>query len=619
MDKMRNFLQSWPGKLILVGTLIPMAFLGVQGTFGGPEIQPNQLIKVGDQVVDVTTYQAEVNALRNELMKQIDASLINEDALAKQVLDNMVNRALLENQSIALGMTVSDETITRLLQQDPAFQDANGQFSNDLFAQFLQQRGMTKDVLFQTFRLQLSLRQLNASILGTAIYPNSQVSRLLDLQRESREVWVHRLNWQDYVDQVEITQAQIEEYYNANKDKLISPATVDLAYIELDPQALKIDTPSEDEIRAQYSSYLKEKGLSDGRQLAQILLTGADAEKQAADIKKQLDTGVSFESLAKQYSQDPSGATGGNIGSFNPSVFGQDAAKVEQALSGLGVGQVSQPVKTGFGVQIFKVTQVSSDAPSIDSLRDELIDKAATYKRHAAFADLSAKINTMATDGVGVVDIAKELGLTAHTISAYPQTNNKTALSQPAVIAAAFDEFTIQDQGVSANIAVGDKNIWVQPSNYQASRALNLQEASEQIKQTLAKQKATELALADAQKRVEQAKADGAKGLMTANANLGKVTRLTPTLNPQESASLFLHRAATGNDVWAVQTTDGASIIVGAPVESVAESQLSDADRRKTAQLLRENVGEDQLKDYLQYLKDTNEVIINEDALKAQR
>lgn len=616
---MRKFLQSWPGKLILVGTLIPMAFLGVQGTFGGAEIQPNQLIKVGDQVVDLSTYQAEVNALRAELMQQIDASMINEDALAKQVLDNMVNRALLENQSIALGMTVSDETITRLLQQDASFQDANGQFSNDLFAQFLQQRGMTKDTLFQTFRLQLSLRQLNASILGTAIYPNSQVSYLLDLQRETREVWVQRLNWQDYVDQVQITNAQIDAYFNENKDTLVSPETVDLTYLELDPQTLKIDTPTEDEIRAQYASYLKEKGISDGRELAQILLTGGDADKTAAEIKAKLDAGESFEALAKQYSQDPSGETGGNIGSFNPSVFGQDAAAVEQALNGLGAGQVSAPVKTSFGTQIFKITAVNSNAPSLESLRDELINRAATYKREAAFADLSARINALATDGVGIADIAKEVGVEAKSIKAYPRINNQTALSQPVVIAAAFDEFTIADQGVSANITVGEKNIWVQPTNHQTSRALSLAEATPQIKTVLAKQKATELAYADAQKQASDAKAGGASRLMTAANNRGKVTRLTPTLSAQELASLFLHKSADGNDVWAVQTADGASIIVGGPVEEISESQLSPADRARTALLLRENIGDDQLKDYLRYLKDTNEVIINEDALKAQQ
>lgn len=165
MEKMRNFMQSWAGKAVLVITLIPMAFLGVQSFSGGGQIAPNQIVKVGDTAIDTTTFQSEVNNYRARLLEQVDGSLINDKALNDEVLDSMIDRALLENQAQFFGMTVSDDAITRLLQADPTFHDANGKFSNDVFAQYLQSRGMTKDMLFTMFRTQLSLRQLTSSIL----------------------------------------------------------------------------------------------------------------------------------------------------------------------------------------------------------------------------------------------------------------------------------------------------------------------------------------------------------------------------------------------------------------------------------------------------------------------
>lgn len=617
MENMRNFLKSWPGRLVLVGTLIPMAFLGV-GTFGGHAIQPNELIKVGDQVVDVATFQAEVNAERNALIEQgIDASLINEHALQQLILKRLTDKALLENQASYLGMTVSDEMITQILQHYEVFHD-NGQFSNDRFAAYLQQNGLTKDVLFAMERLRLSLRQLITGIVGTAIYPNSEVSKLIDLQLEAREVWVHRYHWQDYVDQVQISDTQIQAYFDEHQDKLIKPATVDLSYIELDPNILSVGTPTEQEINAQYADYLRENGMTDGRELAQILLTGPDAQNRAAKIQSKLNAGESFEALAKAHSDDPSGSNGGVIGSFNPSVFGEYAASVEQALSGLSVGQISQPVQTGFGYHIFKVTKVESDTPNIASMRDQLMDRAAKFKRDQAFADLSAKINTMATDGMGVADIAKEAGVQVKQIIAYPQTNNTTVLPQPAVIAAAFDDFTIQDQGVSPNISLGEKNVWVQPTNYEAERPLTFDEAKAQIKQTLAKQKAIELAMADAKKVADEAKNSGVTALMTTSANIGITTRMNPLLSPLELASLFLNRSAEGYDVWAVQTEEGASVIVGGVVNDSSESQLSATDRLRAVAVIRDNVGADQLEDYVHYLRESSELVINQDALKAQ-
>ena len=133
MEKMREFMQSWLGKLVLVLVLVPMAFLGVQTFQGGSGISVNDVVKVGDSAISLNEYETEITNYKQQLRsRNVDESLINETVLADEVLQNLVDRALLENQSRFLGMTVSDDTIKRLLQQDPTFHDVNGQFSNDI-------------------------------------------------------------------------------------------------------------------------------------------------------------------------------------------------------------------------------------------------------------------------------------------------------------------------------------------------------------------------------------------------------------------------------------------------------------------------------------------------------
>ncbi|STZ55491.1 Peptidyl-prolyl cis-trans isomerase D [Moraxella lacunata] len=607
MEKMRNFMQSWAGKAVLIITLIPMAFLGVQSFSGGGQIAPNQIVKVGDTAIDTTTFQSEVNNYRTRLLEQVDGSLINDKALNDEVLDSMIDRALLENQAQFFGMTVSDDAITRLLQADPTFHDANGKFSNDVFAQYLQSRGMTKDMLFAMFRTQLSLRQLTSSILGTAVYPDSQISRLIDLQTQSREAWVVRYNWQDFADKVTVSPAEIEAYYNANKKDMIQSPSVDLAYVTLSDADIKVDAVSEDEIRAEYQASLQGQG--DGRQLSHILLMGDNAERRAKDIKAKLDAGESFEALAKAHSDDPTGESGGDIGSYNPAFFGDSSSAVENAISGLTAGGVSEPVQTGFGYHIFKVTKMG-DAPSLDSMRDELTKRATERKRANAMNEMITKINTMATDSMGISDIAQETGLTARSIKSYTKDNNTSELSAPVVVSAAFDDFAISDQSVSPNITLADKTVWVQPTNYQDARELTLAEASEQIKATLTKQKAIKLALDTANARAKEDPATLAKSAQ----RLGVVTRQSPELLPAERASLFVHNK-DGMSAWVVETDAGASVMVGDKAQSTATAQISDAERLSASQIIRDNVGQDQLQDYLHYLRDTKEVQINEQAM----
>lgn len=615
MDKLRDFLKSWPGRILLILCLSPLALLGIESYFQGG-VDPNQVAQVGEASVGLSEYQNAVNSRRSEILEQLDdASLLNEDVLHEQVLKGLIDRTLLEQQAGKLGMTVSDDTINRLLLQEEIFKDENGEFSNEQFSFFLRQRGMTKDQLFAEFRNQLSLDQLNASIVGTAIYPMKAVNQLIDLQLESRNVWLQRFNWQDYQQQVNLTDADIQTYYDANKDTLKSDAMVDLAYIQISPSTIKVDDITTEELQQQYEAYKQGLAVVDERQLSQILVTGDDAKARAESIKNRLDKGESFTALAKAESDDPSGETGGAIGRFNPSVFGDDAAAVETALQGLSVGDVTAPIKTSFGYQIFMVTEDSgSKVPTMESMREELTAKAKEYKRQAVYADKVTAINDLAADGFSIEDIAQQENVALKRIKDYRKENNTSALSQPAVINQAFDEFTIQDQAVTAGIEVGTGTVWVQPSNYRPTKTLALAAATPRITQILRQQKASALALKDAKQLAANIKtpADISKYSASLQA-LGEVSRQNALLTEKERSLAFSTQAPENGIVaLASETEMGASVLVGDRIETQRQSQLSDLEKSQTANIIRDNLGQDQLQDYLDYLRLVYKVDINE-------
>ena len=615
MDKLRDFLKSWPGRILLILCLSPLALLGVESYFGGG-VDPNQVAQVGEASVGLSEYQTAVNNRRTEILEQVDdASLLNEDVLHEQVLKGLIDRTLLEQQAGKLGMTVSDDTINRLLREEEIFKDAEGNFSNDQFSNFLRQRGMTKDQLFAEFRNQLSLDQLNASIVGTAVYPMQAVSQLIDLQLESRNIWLHRFNWQDYADQVKLSKGDIQAYYDANKDTLKSAAMVDLAYLQLSPKTIQVNEVTAEDLQQQYEAYKQGLAVVDERKISQILLTGKDAKTRAAKIKARLDKGESFAALAKTESDDPSGATGGDIGTFNPSVFGNDAAAVEQALEGLSVGDVTAPIKTSFGYQIFTVTEDNgSKIPSLESMRAELTAKAKEYKRQEIYADKVTAINDLAADGFSIEDIAQQENVTLKRIKDYRKENNKSELSQPAVIKQAFDEFTIQDQAVTAGIEVGNGTVWVQPSNYRPTKTLSLAAATPKITQILRQEKATALALKEAKKLAAGIKTPADINKQPVRfQSLGEVNRQTTLLTEKERGLAFSQQAANNGVVAIASETEmGATLLVGDRIKTEEQSPLSDVQRAQTAAIIRDNLGQDQLQDYLDYLRLVYKVEVND-------
>lgn len=615
MDKLRDFLKSWPGRILLALCLAPLALLGIEG-YLHKNVDPNQIAQVGEASVSLNEYQTSVNSRRTEILDQLpDASLLNEDVLYDQVLKGLIDRKLLEQQAGKLGMTVSDETINRLLREEEIFKDENGEFSNEKFSNFLRQRGMTKDQLFAEFRNQLSLDQLNASIVGTAIYPMKSISKLIDLQLESRQVWVHRLDLQPYLNKVKITPEAIKAYYDSHKESLKSEAMVDLAYIKLSPETVKVPAVTEEDIKQQYAAYKQSIADQDERELGQILLTGKDAAKRAAKIKAELDKGASFKALAKQYSDDPTGQQGGAIGRFNPAVFGDEAPAVEQALQGLKVGEVSKPVKTSFGYQIFTILKDNGNQiASLDSMRDELTAKAKAYKKETAYADKVTAINDLAADGFSMQDIAQQEGVQINTIKDYTKKNNKSPLSQPAVIKKAFDEFTINDQAVTTGIDVASGTVWVQPLNYRPIQTLTLEQASPKIKQILIQQQATKLAVNDAKQIANAIKkpADLAEQPVRFMA-LGSVNRQSPQLSDKERSIAFSQPAPKDGLVAMVtETEQGVSILVADAIKTQSQSQLSSLQKAQTAAIVRDNLGQDELQDYLEYLRMVYDIEVNE-------
>jgi peptidyl-prolyl cis-trans isomerase C len=66
-------------------------------------------------------------------------------------------------------------------------------------------------------------------------------------------------------------------------------------------------------------------------------------------VKEKLDSGTSFEELAKEFSECDSGKKGGHLGTF-PS--GTMLPEFERALSNMEIGEIKFGVKTKFGFHI---------------------------------------------------------------------------------------------------------------------------------------------------------------------------------------------------------------------------------------------------------------------------
>lgn len=615
MEALREFLKGWVGKGLLILFLLPLAITGFESIVHSDD-NPNAIAKVGEQSIDGTTLQNSINTRRQELLEQVkgDSSVINDAALRDQVLQSLIDRALIAHQANQLGYTISDATITQLIATDPRFADASGKFSNDLFASFLKDRGMTKDQLFDLIRQDNVVSEFGRGILGTVFYPKNKLDSFLNQLVQIRPVSVARLNWQNFASQVQVSDSEITNYYNQHKADLKSPDMVDLTYLVLDKNTLKVAEPTEQEINQQYQALANNAQTE--YEVATILINNPNAQATLTGLKQQLDSNqADFAALAKQYSQDEgSKNAGGNIGSISQAMFPKDYDKVMTAIRGLKEGQVTAPIQTEYGYQLFKLVKINgSSLPSLDSMRATLHQQALEQKRETIYQELVGKINNDAVASANLAEIANRYHLTTQTLKNYPKTDNQTLLNQAAVVTAAFDPTTLQDGSVSVGVDIKDKTVWVQPKNYRPSKNLSQAEAMPMAKAALTQQKAQALALAQAKQIATQIQQNNSTvGVPVTFTSLGSISRQDPRLLAEERNAAFSVPATADKLAVTTQATEqGASILVGGVIQQDS-AQLTPEVRRNMANMLRDNLGQAEWDDYLAYLRTITPVTIKD-------
>ncbi len=94
---------------------------------------------------------------------------------------------------------------------------------------------------------------------------------------------------------------------------------------------------------------------------AGVTRTRAEAQERVDQLKKQLDGGANFESLARAQSDGPSRASGGRLGPIARGVMG---TAFENAALALKPGRIGSPVETPYGFHLIRLDKAAFVTPS---------------------------------------------------------------------------------------------------------------------------------------------------------------------------------------------------------------------------------------------------------------
>ena len=115
-----------------------------------------------------------------------------------------------------------------------------------------------------------------------------------------------------------------------------------------------------------------------------------DTLDQMQEIKKEIAEGMSFEEAAKKYSKCPSAAQGGSLGSFTR---GRMVPEFETVAFELKLHEVSEPVKTQFGYHLIQLDEKNlEEMKSLEESRHMIVKNLLHQKQNENYINAITKL-----------------------------------------------------------------------------------------------------------------------------------------------------------------------------------------------------------------------------------
>lgn len=612
LQDIRDNAQSTIAKVIVGLLIVSLSIWGMDAIIGGFTGEPEVATVNGKEITErefLRTVQLE-SQQRLMQMESPDPSLLNEDQIRKDVLDALIREAVLTQDAENQGLELTDADIDALITQMPQFQ-VDGVFNRDRFVATVRNAGMGVAEFRESMRKNYVVNQIRAAIAQTGVMAPENIAHLLAIQNQTRDFRVQMLDADSVAAQVEVSEADIESYYEENKSLFRKPEQVDAAYITLSRGVLAESFEiSESDLQAYYDQRSEAYAREERRASHILIEAGAEAQTTLAEIQEKLAAGESFEKLAEAYSVDTvSAREGGDLGYAGRGVYDE---AFENALFALEPGQVSEPVETTFGLHLIRLDDVRrSDVPSFAELRDQLQDELAQERASERFAEIRAQLADAAYAADDLKGPASELELEIRQAEGITRDGGVAPFDHAGLVRQLFSEDVLNEGYNTELIDVGDNvSVVARVAEYHESRQLDLAEVEEDIRSALVALKTREALAAQADEMVAELEGGSVNDLDAAKwqvfeAQGRNAANLSPTVVEQVFAM-----ARPGDDAptigRVVSGNQAAVIVLDAVNEGEADPEA--AEYQQLQQFLAQLEGQREYTAYQQYLRNTAEV-----------
>lgn len=462
LSLMRKHAGTWMIKVILGAIVVVFVFWGV-GSYRSR--QSGRVAKVNGTIITLDDYRVSYNNLieqvRQSFGNNLNEELIRMLQLRKRAMDQLVDNALMLQAAEKLKLAVSDEELAEFIRNIGAFQTA-GIFDNGRYINTLSRNRLTPEDFEVQQRKALIINKIQALITGSIKVSDLEVRQWYIWNNTEVDIDYLVVEPQRYKD-IKLTDEEIRNYFDQHKDSYKTDPSIKVRYLYFKPEdyAARV-TPSEDDIRDYYEGNLDEFNIPKTVEARHILIKAdqdakaeqdESARKKAEEIFKLAKEGQDFAELARKYSEGPTKAKGGYLGTFRREEMVKPFS--DKAFS-MNAGDISEPVRTDFGWHIIKVEKVNpAKTLSLGEAEADIRKKLKADRSKNIAYDEAEAVYDATFENQNLDSIAADRNLKIQTTEFFTQKNPPQKIKNAARFAAVAFNLPINELSAVQDFADG--------------------------------------------------------------------------------------------------------------------------------------------------------------------
>ena len=382
--------------------------------------------------------------------------------IQSQALRDLTNQKLMEELADRHHVMVTDDEVgARLrafLRQYPMLLDAKGNLKSSAeLKQIFQDTG---------FNPALQERSIRSELLRTKLVQQAALQVPVD------EAWIaqenrlrnEKVGFQQATLTVDPSQladpgdATLESFYKAGGERFLQPPRRVIQYVAVDRALFAKDLQVDD--AALKAAFAARKGDTDEFKARHILFKAegdaqmVEATAKAQLLRERLVKGLDFAKTAEEQSEDPSAkGNGGDLGWFNASKM---VKPFSDAAAKLKVGEISEPVRTPFGIHLIKLE--GRREKKFEDMKDQLAREIADSRFTARAQERLEQIKKRANGG-DLAAAAKSLGSPAQLSQPFSNEPSAQSPGLPELAQITGEAFRLKVGEVSKPMALGDRHL----------------------------------------------------------------------------------------------------------------------------------------------------------------